>query len=220
MAKRVQAIPVDYGGIWFRQVHILKLKAFEWWLKDHQRCSLPLNLNNSGFGEEQMTKAIHQYMPKKRWKMMMTLSQKPQIYSTHSLRGWNTFNWELKNYLLSIHRISGNTISLCNSERLQTNMPLPANPTQIYIMQAPLHESSYQADQQKVYQMICNVVSGSNSWPGSMTQEWRQVLAVLKLREHYDGASSKSVESKMLKNASSHIIIRAKWHFHKKQHGL
>jgi len=32
-AKRVQALPVNQGGIWFRQVHIIKLKGFLYWLK-------------------------------------------------------------------------------------------------------------------------------------------------------------------------------------------
>jgi len=68
MAKRVLALPVQWGGIQFGQVHILKLKAFLWWLKDHQWCNLPLDLNGGGFGEEQMTEAIQQYMAEEEMK--------------------------------------------------------------------------------------------------------------------------------------------------------
>ena len=36
MAKRVQALPLNQGGVRFSQVHIMKLKAFLYWLKDRQ----------------------------------------------------------------------------------------------------------------------------------------------------------------------------------------
>jgi len=36
-AKRVQALPINHGGVRFGQVHIIKLKGFLYWLKDQQR---------------------------------------------------------------------------------------------------------------------------------------------------------------------------------------
>jgi len=60
-AKRVQALPVNRGGVRFGQVHIIKLKGFLYWLKDRQRRGLPLDLDNGGFGEEQLTRCITEY---------------------------------------------------------------------------------------------------------------------------------------------------------------
>jgi len=61
MAKRVQALPVNRGGVCFSQVHIMKLKSFLFWLKDHQRRGLPLNLDDDGFNEPQLEKAVQDY---------------------------------------------------------------------------------------------------------------------------------------------------------------
>jgi len=54
-AKRVQALPLNHRGVRFRQVHIIKLKAFLFWLKDRQRRHLPLDLDDGRFGKEQLT---------------------------------------------------------------------------------------------------------------------------------------------------------------------
>jgi len=60
-AKRVQALPLNRGGVRFGQVHIIKLKGFLYWLKDRQRRDLPLDLDDGGFGDEQLTKCVAEY---------------------------------------------------------------------------------------------------------------------------------------------------------------
>jgi len=49
MAKCMQALPVNQGGVHFGQVRIMKLKAFLFWIKDRQCRGLPLNLDDDGF---------------------------------------------------------------------------------------------------------------------------------------------------------------------------
>jgi len=60
-AERVQALPVNRGGMQFRQLHIIKLKAFLYWLKDCQHRDLPLNLDDGGFGENKLVAAVIEY---------------------------------------------------------------------------------------------------------------------------------------------------------------
>jgi len=52
-SKRDQALPVNRGGVQFGQLHIIKLKAFLYWVKDCQCRGLPLNLDDGGFGGKQ-----------------------------------------------------------------------------------------------------------------------------------------------------------------------
>jgi len=147
MAKRVQALPVDRGGVRFGQVHILKLKAFLWWLKDRLRRGLPLDLDDGGFGEEQMTKSIQQYMAEEEMKDADdTVAKAPDKFAPHSLQGWNTFNRELENYLSSIRGLSGVPLIYVIRKDSGLNAPLPTDPTQIRIAQAPLRGPSYQVD--------------------------------------------------------------------------
>jgi len=102
-AKRVQALPVNRGGMQFRQLHIIKLKAFLYWLKDRQRRGLPLNLDDGGFGENKLEMAVIEYRAKEERKEKEEATTKvPDKFSPHMLRGWNTFNHELENYLSSI----------------------------------------------------------------------------------------------------------------------
>jgi len=78
--KRVQALPVNCGGMSFGQVHIIKLKGFLYWLKDRQRRDLPLDLDDSGFGDEQLTNALRNINLKLKRKQTIP-RQKSQISS-------------------------------------------------------------------------------------------------------------------------------------------
>ena len=108
MAKRVQALPPDRGGVRFGQGHIHKLKAFLWWLKDRVHRGLALDLDDGGFGEEQLATSMQEYLADEEWKDTDdATSHVPDKFSPHSLRGWNNFNTQLKNYLSSIRGLSG-----------------------------------------------------------------------------------------------------------------
>jgi len=56
---------VARGGNQFGQLHIVKMKAFLYWLKDCQRRGLPLDLDNGGFGKlPKLEKTIKDYRDK------------------------------------------------------------------------------------------------------------------------------------------------------------
>jgi len=107
-AKRVQALPVNRGGVRFGQLHIIKLKAFLYWLMDRQHRGLRLDLDDGGFGKNELEMAVIKYRAKEERKVKEEAAAKvPDKFSPHTLRGWNTFNQELENYLSSIRGASG-----------------------------------------------------------------------------------------------------------------
>jgi len=76
---------------------------------------------------------------------------------------------------------------------IDPNAPYQPYPMQIRTTQAPLQGPSYQAGHQKVYQIICDTVSGSDGWAWIHDVKNEDgCLAMLKLREHYDWARSKT----------------------------
>ena len=106
MTKRVQALSVARGGVRFGQMHIVKLKAFLFWLKDRQRRDQELDPGVGGFGQAELTQAIINYQTELETKAAeATKARIPEKFSPHSLRGWNTFNRELQAYLSSVQGI-------------------------------------------------------------------------------------------------------------------
>jgi len=204
MAKRVQALPLNRGGVRFGQVHIMKLKAFLYWLKDRQRRDLPLDLDDGGFGENELTKAISDYQAEQELKDAdETAAKVPDKFSPHSLRGWNTFNRELEAYLSSIRGITGVPLLYVIRKDQDPAAPPPTDPKQILIAQAPHRGPAYMADRQKVYSIIRDAVSGSDGWVWMRdvkNEDGRTAMA--KLCEHYDGAGSKT---RQVQDAKDHL---------------
>jgi len=165
MAKCVQALLVHQGGACFGQVHIMKLKACLFWLKDQQRRGLPLNIDDNGFNDPQLEKVLQDYWAKVELKEADdTMVKVLDKFSPHSLRGWNTFNRELEAYLSHIHGLSSVPLLYIIRKGPDPNVPAPTNPKQVLIAQAPHTGPTYIADWQKVYGMIHVAVSGSDSW--------------------------------------------------------
>jgi len=70
---------------------------------------------------------------------------------------------------------------------------MPTDPKQLLIRQAPLRGAAYIKDRQKVYSIISDAVSGSDGWTwirNVKDEDGR--MAMLKLRDHYDGAGSRT----------------------------
>jgi len=108
LAKRVQVLPFNHGGMQFGQVHIIKLKGFLYWLKDRQRRGLLLDLDNIEFSQEELQGAVVAFCIENNEKdSKMVTSKIPKKFQLYSLPGWNTFNRELKTYLAGIKGISG-----------------------------------------------------------------------------------------------------------------
>jgi len=107
MPKRVQALSVAHGGVHFGHMHIVKMKAFLFWLKDRQRRDQQLNPGAGGFGQAELTQAITHYQAELEMKAAeVTKARIPEKFSPHSLHGWNTFNQELQAYLSSVQGIA------------------------------------------------------------------------------------------------------------------
>jgi len=106
-ARHVQALPIDRGHVRFGQVHIIKLKGFLFWLKDRLRRGLPLDLDNGGFGEEQLTRCVAEYKSEIEKRQDDTKAKVLEKFQPHTLRGWNTFTRELHKYLSSLLGITG-----------------------------------------------------------------------------------------------------------------
>jgi len=215
MAKRVQALPVNRGGVRFGQVHIMKMKAFLFWLKDRQRRGLPLNLDDDGFNDPQLDKAVQDYRAEVEQKEADdTTAKVPDKFSPHTLRGWNTFNRELEAYLSNIRGLSGVPLLYVIRKDPDPNAPLPTDPKQILIAQAPHTGPTYIADRQKVYGVIRDAVSGSDGWTwirDIKNEDGRE--AMIHLRAHYDGAGSKTRRVQEAKDRLKTCHYRSELHF-------
>jgi len=94
------------------------------------------------------------------------------------------------------------------------NAPAPTDPKQVLIAQAPLRGASYLADRQKVYRIICNAVSGSDGWTWIRDVKNKDNrAAMIKLRDHYDGAVPRQGGFKMPRTISSLASTRMKHNF-------
>jgi len=143
-----------------------------------------------------------------------TVAKAPDKFTPHSLRGWNTFNRELENYLSSICGLSRMPLIYIICKDSEPNAPLPANPMQIWIVQALLHGPSYQADQQKVYQIIWDAVSGSDGWAWICDVKYKdRHLACSNGESTMMGLARRPIEFKMQRSISSHATIRVRWCF-------
>jgi len=193
-AKRVQALPLNRGGVWFGQVHIIKLKGFLYWLKDCQQRDLPLDLDDRGFGNEQLMKCVAEYKSETEKKDDNAKAKIPDKFQPHTLRGWNTFTRELHKYLSSIVGATGVLlVYVIRKDPPDPNTPAPQTPKQFLIAQAPLRGAAYIKDHQRVYSIILDAVSGSDSWTWIRdVKDEDGRTAMLKLRDHYDRAGSRT----------------------------
>jgi len=146
-AKRVQALPIDRGHVRFGQVHIIKLKGFLYWLKDRLRRGLPLNLDDGGFGKEQLTKCVAEYKSEVEKKEDDLKAKVPDKFQPHSLQGSNTFTHELHKYLSSIKGATGVLlVYVIRKDPPDPNATITTDPKRILIAQAPLRGTAYIKD--------------------------------------------------------------------------
>jgi len=193
-AKRVQALPVDCGHVRFGQVHIIKLKGFLYWLKDRLRRGLLLDLDDGGFGKEQLTRCVAKYKSKVEKKEDDLKAKVPDKFQPHSLRGWNTFTRKLHKHLSSIKGVTRvPLVYVIQKDPLDPNAAASMDPKHILIAQAPLHGMAYIKDRQKVYSIISDAISSTNGWTWIRdVKDEDGRAAMLKLHDHYDGAGSRT----------------------------
>jgi len=170
------------------------LKGFLYWLKDRLRRGLPLDLDDGGFGKEQLTKCVAEYKSEVEKKEDDLKAKVPDKFQPHSLRGWNTFTRELHKYLSSIKGVTGvPLVYVIRKDPPDPSVAVSTDPKHILIAQAPLRGTAYTKDRQKVYSIISDAVSGTDGWTwirDIKDEDGR--AAMLKLRDHYDGAGSRT----------------------------
>jgi len=126
----------------------------------------------------------------------MQLQLKCRQNSSHirrTLRGWNTFNRELENYLASIRGTSGIPLVYVIRKPHNPTDPVPTNATQRLIWEAPLYGGDYELDRQTVYRIIRAATSDTDGWAwinDIKDENGRQ--AMMNLWSHYDGPAAKS----------------------------
>ncbi len=162
-AKLVQALPEARGGVIFGQVHIIKLKALLYWLKDKTRRGLAIIWQE--FTHQELTLAAAAFTrEEKRKDADAATVEVPTKFQPHTLRGWNTFNRELENYLASIRGTSGIPLVYVIRKLHNPTDPVPTNATQRLIWEAPLYGGDYELDRKTVYHIIRAATSDTDGW--------------------------------------------------------
>jgi len=108
MAKCMQVLPVN-RRVYFGQVHIMKLKAFLFWIKDRQHRGLPLNLarqqwiqwcnlrkwlRSTGWKWNSRKQMIPQ------WMYLTSSHCTPSGDGTHLIKNWRLTYWAYEAYLV------------------------------------------------------------------------------------------------------------------------
>jgi len=128
-AKHVQALPEACGGVIFGQVHIIKLKALLYWLKDKTRRGLTILWQE--FTHQELTLVATAFTrEEKRKDANAATVEVPTKFQPHTLCGWNTFNCDLENYLASIHGSSSIPLIYVICKLHNPTDPVPTNATQ------------------------------------------------------------------------------------------
>jgi len=213
LAKRVQGLPANMGGMCFGQLHLIKLKGLLSWIKDWKRHALPIDPNE--FDKEVLVRAIELLKTKsKEAKMLEATTKPPNKLLPHTLRGWNTFNWELKNYLADVKGVTGVPLIYVIKKEQQGGEQEPVDTLQKLIWQAPLQGNTYQVNNKKVYHIICDAVTNTNGWAWIKDVPGKNgCLAMSRLREHYDGPVAKTRLVQEAKDRLKMVHYCSKVHF-------
>jgi len=192
--KKLQALPPERGGVRLGHMHVLRLKAFLYWLKNQSRRGIDLYDPREDFGQYELhesIKALETYEDLEKAKDSKTTA--PDKFQPHSLRGWTSFNRDLQNYLASIRGLSGIPLSYVIRKEESSNVaPLGEDGVEELIRLAPLSGTAYLEDKKRVYRIIRDAVSGTNGWTWIQdvrNEDGRQ--AIKRLRDHYDGPGAK-----------------------------
>jgi len=182
------------GAIKLGHMHVLRLKALLYWLKNQVRRGIDLYDEREDFGQyelEESIKALETYEDMDKFKDSKTTA--PDKFQPHSLRGWTQFNRNLQNYLASIRGISGVPLSyVIQKEEYSDIAPPGEDAVEEMIRLAPLRGTAYLEDKKRVYRIIRDAVSGTDGWTWMQdvrNEDGRQ--AIKSLRDHYDGPGAK-----------------------------
>jgi len=195
-AKKLQALPIARGGVNLGHMHVIRLKAFLYWLKNRIRRGIDIYDDyDEDFGQVELQASI---------KALETLegldkagdskTKAPEKFQPNSLRGWTSLNRELENYLGSLRGLSGIPLIYVIREKETDDVAPPGEDTiQELIRLAPLEGDVYLEDKRCVYHIIRDAVLGTKGW--MWIQEGKNEdgrAAIRHLRNHYDGPGART----------------------------
>jgi len=188
------SLPPERGGVKLGHMHVLRMKAFFYWLKSLSRCGINLYDKREDFGQyelEECVKDLEAYEDMNKFKDSKTTA--PDKFQPHSLRGWTQFNQDLQNYLASIRGISRVPLSyVIQKEEYSDVAPPGEDGVEELICLMPLHGTAYLEDKKRVYRIIRDAISGTDGWMWMQdvkNEDGRQ--AIRHLCDHYDGPRAK-----------------------------
>ncbi len=155
VAKKLGQHP-KRGGVNLGHMHVLRLKALLYWLKNQERHRANLYDEREDFGQyelEESIKALEAYEDMDKFKDAKTTA--PDKFQPHLLHSWTQFNRDLQNYLASIQVIS--RVPLCYvvwKEEFLEIAPPGKDAIEEMIRLAPLYGTAYLEDKKRVYQII------------------------------------------------------------------
>jgi len=91
--KKLQALLPERGGVCLGHMHVLRLKAFLYWLKNQSRWGIDLYDPREDFGQYKLhesIKALETYKDLEKAKDSKTTA--PDKFQLHLLHGWTSFN--------------------------------------------------------------------------------------------------------------------------------
>jgi len=160
------AVLREVGAIKLGHMHVLHLKALLYWLKNQVRHGIDLNDQCEDFGQyelKELIRALETYEDMDKFKDTKTTA--PDKFQPHSLHGWTQFNRNLQNYLASIQGISRVPLSyVIQKEEFLDVAPPGEDAMEEMIRLAPLCGTAYLEDKKRVYQIIRDAVSRTDSW--------------------------------------------------------
>ena len=164
-AKKLSLTPAR-GGVNLGYMHVLRMKALLYWLKNQTKHGVDLYDEREDFGQyelEESIKALEAYEDMDKFKDAKTTA--PEKFQPHSLRGWTQFNRDLQNYLASIRGISGVPLSyVIRKEEYSDIAPPGEDAVEQLVRLAPLSGTPYLEDKKRVYRIIRDAVSGTDGW--------------------------------------------------------
>jgi len=195
-AKKLQALPTNRGGLNLGHMHVVRLKAFLYWLKNRIRRGINIYDDyDEDFGQVELEASI---------KALETLegldkageskTKAPEKFQLHSLRGWTSLNRDLENYLASLRGISGvPLVYVIRKEAMNHVAPPGEDAIQELVRLAPLEGPVYLEDKRRVYRIIRDTVSGTDGWTWMQdvkNEDGREAIKLL--RDHYDGPGART----------------------------
>ena len=181
MASRLTSLPVVRGGTRIGVIHIKKLQAIAYWVRDcHNRNQIP---DAGAFDAATLLCCQHESAIRKQKRDDPTDAD---VKSPGKFKANEWVDWEMKlnNYLATLNGSSGIPLNyvICNE-----NDP-DRNPNAL-VWQAPLTGTVFNTDAETIFRIIIQLVVGTDAheWVKGNEHHKDGCMTIMDLCSHYDG---------------------------------